>query len=390
MTAYIAGYARTPFVKFTGQFAAQPATVLGAHAVKAALARAGVSPEQVDQLVAGQVLQGGAGQNPSRQTAVGAGIPMHVPAQTINAVCLSGTEAVAQAARLINAGEADVVVAVGQESMSLAPHVIAMRGGQKYGDATLIDTVEHDGLTDAFDRIAMGALTESGNTPLGLGREAQDAFAAESHRRAAASAEFLAGEIEPFTVASRRGDTVVSADDGVRADTTAEGLAALRPAFAKDGTITAGNASQITDGAAALVIVSAAAVEKLGLAPIASIEATAFVAGPDTSLHSQPSNAISAALAKVPGAAAGDLVAVEINEAFASVGIQSTKELGIDPALVNAHGGAIALGHPIGASGARIVGTLARRLAEAGSGSLGAVGICGGGGQGSAVVLKAL
>ena len=390
MTAYIAGYARTPFVKFTGQFATQPATVLGAHAVQAALSRAGVSPDQVDQVVAGQVLQGGAGQNPARQTAVGAGIPMNVPAQTINVVCLSGTEAVSQGARLVNSGEADVVVAVGQESMSLAPHVMPMRAGTKYGPATLVDTVDHDGLTDAFDRIAMGALTESGNTPLALTREAQDVFSAESHRRAAASAEFLAGEIAPFTVASRRGDTVVAADDGVRADTTAEGLAALRPAFSKDGTITAGNASQITDGAAALVIVSADAVSRLGLSPIASIEATAFVAGPDTHLHSQPANAIKAALAKLDGVTAGDLAAIEINEAFAAVGLQSTKELGVDPARVNVHGGAIALGHPIGASGARIVGTLARQLAEAGSGSLGAVGICGGGGQGSAVVLKAL
>ena len=390
MTAYIAGYARTPFVKFTGQFATQPATVLGAHAVQAALSRAGVSPDQVDQVVAGQVLQGGAGQNPARQTAVGAGIPMNVPAQTINVVCLSGTEAVSQGARLVNSGEADVVVAVGQESMSLAPHVMPMRAGTKYGPATLVYTVDHDGLTDAFDRIAMGALTESGNTPLALTREAQDVFSAESHRRAAASAEFLAGEIAPFTVASRRGDTVVSADDGVRADTTAEGLAALRPAFSKDGTITAGNASQITDGAAALVIVSADAVSRLGLSPIASIEATAFVAGPDTHLHSQPANAIKAALAKLDGVTAGDLAAIEINEAFAAVGLQSTKELGVDPARVNVHGGAIALGHPIGASGARIVGTLARQLAEAGSGSLGAVGICGGGGQGSAVVLKAL
>ncbi len=201
MTAYIAGYARTPFVKFTGQFATQPATVLGAHAVQAALSRAGVSPDQVDQVVAGQVLQGGAGQNPARQTAVGAGIPMNVPAQTINVVCLSGTEAVSQGARLVNSGEADVVVAVGQESMSLAPHVMPMRAGTKYGPATLVDTVDHDGLTDAFDRIAMGALTESGNTPLALTREAQDVFSAESHRRAAASAEFLAGEIAPFTVA---------------------------------------------------------------------------------------------------------------------------------------------------------------------------------------------
>ena len=391
MTALIAGYARTPFTRFTGQLAAQPATALGAHAVKAALARAGVAPEQVDQVVAGQVLQGGAGQNPARQTAVGAGISFDVPAVTLNAVCLSGTEAVTQAVRLIAAGEAEVVVAVGQESMSLAPHVIPLRAGTKYGPVTLVDTVDHDGLTDAFGRTAMGALTEEGNAPLELSREDQDAFAAASHQRAAASAEFLAGEIEPFTVASRRGDTVVSADDGVRADTTAEGLAALRPAFAKDGTITAGNASQITDGAAALVIVSEAAAERLGLKPIARVEAHAFVAGPDTHLHSQPARAIAAALAKVEGgASASDLAAVEINEAFAAVGLQSTRELGLDPAIVNPHGGAIALGHPIGASGARIVGTLARQLAELGPGSLGAVGICGGGGQGSAIVLRAV
>ncbi|WP_125099357.1 acetyl-CoA C-acyltransferase [Leucobacter chromiireducens] len=390
MTALIAGYARTPFARFTGQLAAQPATVLGAHAVTAALARAGVSPEQVDALVAGQVLQAGAGQNPARQTAVGAGIPLTVPAITLNAVCLSGAEAVSQAVRLITAGEAEIVVAVGQESMSLAPHVMPLRAGTKYGSAQLVDTVERDGLSDAFDQVAMGALTEQGNAPLALTREEQDAFAAASHQRAAASAEFLAAEIAPFTVTSRRGDTVVSADDGVRADTTAEGLAGLRAAFAKDGTITAGNASQITDGAAALVIVSAAAAERLGLAPIARVEATAFVAGPDTHLHSQPSRAIAAALAKLDGVAASDLAAVEINEAFAAVGIQSTRELGIDPAIVNQHGGAIALGHPIGASGARIVGTLARQLAAAGPGALGAIGICGGGGQGSAVVLRAL
>ncbi len=389
--AFIAGYARTPFTRFTGQLAAQPATVLGAHAAKAALARAGVAPDQVDQVVVGQVLQAGAGQNPARQTAVGAGIPMNVPAITLNAVCLSGAEAVSQAVRLIASGEAEVVLAVGQESMSLAPHVIPLRAGTKYGAAQLIDTVDHDGLSDAFDQVAMGALTEQGNTLLALTREDQDAFAAVSHQRAAASAEFFAGEIEPFTVASRRGDTVVASDDGVRADTTVETLAGLRPAFSADGTITAGNASQITDGAAALVLVGEAAAARLGITPIARVEATAFVAGPDTQLHSQPSRAIAAALAKVAGGAtAADLAAVEINESFAAVGLQSTRELGIDPEIVNRHGGAIALGHPIGASGARIVGTLARQLAEAGPGALGAIGICGGGGQGSAVVLRAV
>jgi acetyl-CoA C-acetyltransferase len=389
-SALIAGYARTPFTRFTGQLAAQPATVLGAHAVRAALSRAGIAADQVDAVVAGQVLQAGAGQNPARQTAVGAGIPMSVPAITLNAVCLSGAEAVAQAARLIASGEAEVVVAVGQESMSLAPHVIPLRAGTKYGPAQLVDTADHDGLSDAFDQVAMGALTEDGNAPLGLTREEQDAFAAESHRRAAESAEFFAGEIEPFTVVSRRGDTVVAEDDGIRAGTTVETLAGLRPAFAKDGTITAGNASQITDGAAALVLVSEAAAQRLGLSPVARVEATAFVAGPDTHLHSQPARAIGAALAKLEGASVEDLRAVEINEAFAAVGVQSARELGLDAAVVNRHGGEIALGHPIGASGARIVGTLARQLAELGSGSLGAVGICGGGGQGSAVVLRAV
>jgi len=388
-TALIAGFARTPFTRFTGQLAAQPATVLGAHAVAAALSRAGVAPDQVDQVVVGQVLQAGAGQNPARQTAVGAGIPLSVPAITLNAVCLSGAEAVAQAARLINAGEAEIVVAAGQESMSLAPHVVPLRAGHRYGDATLVDTVDHDGLSDAFEQAAMGALTEAGNPSRNLNREDQDAFAARSHRLAAASAEFFAGEIAPFTVSSRRGDTVVSADDGIRPETTPETLAGLRPAFAEGGTITAGNASQITDGAAALVLVSEAAAGRLGLHPIARVEATAFVAGPDVHLHAQPARAIEAALAKL-GAPAAELRAVEINEAFAAVGVHSTRELGIDPEIVNPHGGAIALGHPIGASGARLVGTLARQLQQAGDGSLGAVGICGGGGQGSAAVIRAL
>lgn len=391
MSALIVGYARTPFTKFTGQLATQPATALGAHAAKAALARAGVAPDQVDQVVVGQVLQAGAGQNPARQTAVGAGVPMSVPSIAVNAVCLSGAEAVAQAARLIKAGEADIVLAVGQESMSLAPHVVPLRAGVKYGNVALIDTVDHDGLSDAYDQVAMGALTEGDNASLGISREDQDAIAARSHRLAAASADYLAEEIEPYTVSSRRGDVVVSADDGVRPDTTVETLAKLRPSFAKDGTITAGNASQITDGAAALVLVSESAAERFGLTPVARVEATALVAGPGNGLHAQPSNAIAAALKKVDGGAtAKDLQAVEINEAFAAVGIQSTRDLGIDPEIVNAHGGAIALGHPIGASGARIVGTLARRLAALGSGSLGAIGICGGGGQGTGIVLRAV
>jgi len=389
MTAYIAGYARTPFTKFTGQLATEAAVALGAHAVSAALERAGISPDKVDQLIGGQVLQAGAGQNPARQTAIGAGIGFNKPAQTLNVVCLSGTEAVSQANRLINAGEAEVVVAVGQESMSQAPHVAPLRSATKYGAASFQDTVDHDGLTDAFERIAMGTLTDQGNQQLGLNRCDQDAYAAQSHQRAAAHQAFLAEEIAPYTVKTRRGETVIEHDDGVRGDATAESLGNLRPAFTPDGTVTAGNASQITDGAAAVVVVSEAAVERMGLKPLARIESTAFVAGPDVQLHSQPANAIRCALDKA-GYDTDELKVVEINEAFASVSLQSAKELGIDLDVVNPRGGAIALGHPIGASGTRIVGTLARQLAEAGSGSVGAAGICGGGGQGSAIILRAL
>lgn len=387
MSALIAGYARTPFVRFNGRFAAVRAADLGAHAASAALRRAGVAPEDIQRVVVGHVLQGGAGQNPARQTAVAAGVPLGVPALTLNAVCLSGMEAVVEAARLISGGEADLVLAVGQESMSLAPHVLPARAGQKYGAMEFVDTLEHDGLTDAFEQRSMGASTEDGNTDLGLTREEQDAWAAASHRRAAVHAGFQAAEIEPYTLASRRGGTAVADDDGIRPDTTAESLAALRPAFAKDGTITAGNASQITDGAAALVLASPAAARRLGLGPLAAVESHALVAGPDVRLHSQPANAILAALEKT-GASPADLAAVEINEAFAAVAVQSARVLGVDPEIVNPRGGAIALGHPIGASGARIVGTLARQLADRGPGTLGAAGICGGGGQGSAVVLR--
>ena len=389
MTVKIVGYARTPFMKFNGALASVPGTALGAHAAKAALERAGVDPSEVQRVVAGQVLQGGAGQNPARQAAVGAGVPLNVPAIAVNAVCLSGAEAVVAGERLIASGEVDVVLAIGQESMSLAPHVQRARAGTKYGAIELIDTLEYDGLTDAAEQRSMGASTEEHNAKLSMTRESQDAVAAASHQRAAASREFLAGEIAPFTISTRKGDTVYSEDDGVRESTTIESLGGLRPAFAKDGSITAGNSSQITDGAAAVVLASDAAVERLGLTPMAEIVSHAFVAGPDRTLHEQPSNAIRAALQRA-GEKAEDLKVVEINEAFAAVAVQSTAALGIDPQIVNPHGGAIALGHPIGASGARIVGTLARQLAEMGSGSLGAVGICGGGGQGSSIVLRAL
>jgi acetyl-CoA C-acetyltransferase len=292
--------------------------------------------------------------------------------------------------RLVESGEARIVVAVGQESMSLAPHAMPRsRTGVRYGAIEMLDTMEYDGLTDAFEQRSMGASTEAYNERLGLGREEQDAFAAASHRRLAESHEFLAGEIAPYTVPGRRGDTVVDTDDGLRPDTTVESLARLAPAFGGGGTITAGNSSQISDGAAAVVVMSEETALTRGIRPIARILSHALVAGPDVSLHAQPAQAIRAALTKA-GRTIDEVSAVEINEAFAAVGVHSTELLGIDPALVNAHGGAIALGHPIGASGTRIVGHLARRLAAAGSGSLGAAGICGGGGQGSAVVLESL
>lgn len=391
MSSVIVGYARTPFVKYCGQFATLPATELGAIAARGALAKAGVDAADVDAVLAGQVLQGGAGQNPARQTAVGAGISMDVPAITLNAVCLSGTEAVAQADRLVRLGEAKVVLAVGQESMSLAPHVAPLRAGTKYGDATFIDTVAHDGLTDAFERQSMGASTEGFAGKAGISRERQDEIAARSHRLATDATEkgVFADEIVPVEVTVRRATTEVAVDDGMRADTTVDTLAGLRPAFAKDGTITAGNASQVSDGAAALVIADEAWARERGLTPLARIRSHALVAGPDVSLLSQPSNAIAAAAEKA-GVAVKDLANVEINEAFAAVSAQSVDDLGVDPEIVNIHGGAIALGHPIGASGARIVGHLARQLAWAGAGTLGAAGICGGGGQGSAIVLEAV
>lgn len=389
MSALIAGYARTPFSRFNGRFASVSATVLGAHAITAALGRAGVGPADVQRVIAGHVLQGGAGQNPARQSAVAAGIPLSVPALTLNAVCLSGMEAFVAAVRLIDGGEADVVVAVGQESMSLAPHVFNARIGQKYGALEVVDTLELDGLTDAFEGRSMGASTEEGNAEYGLDRARQDVWAAASHQRAEAHAAFHAEEIAPYTLSARTGDTVVSDDDGVRKGMTTEALGKLRPAFSQGGTITAGNASQITDGAAALVLVSEAAAERLHLSPIAAVESHALVAGPDVRLHDQPANAILAALKKI-NAGVDRLAAVEINEAFAAVSVQSAQALGISADVVNTRGGAIALGHPIGASGTRIIGTLARQLTELGPGKLGAAGICGGGGQGSAVVIRSL
>lgn len=388
-TVLVAG-ARTPNGKLLGGLGDQTATKLGAHAISAALERAGVSADQVDYVIMGQVLQAGAGQIPARQAAVAAGIPMTVPALTVNKVCLSGLNAIALADQLIRAGEIEIAVAGGMESMTGAPHLLTgQRKGYKYGDVTVKDHMALDGLTDPWDGIPMGESTENHNTRLGIKRAEQDEFAARSHNRAAAAQKDgrFDREIAPIEIPQRKGDPiVVSADEGIRPDTSVEVLGKLRPAFAKDGTITAGNSSPISDGAAAVVVMSKAKAEELGLEYLAEIVAYGQVAGPDNSLHSQPSNAIKAALAKT-GNTPADLSVVEINEAFASVGLQSTKELGIDADIVNPNGGAIALGHPIGASGARLVLTLAHELKSRGGG-LGAAALCGGGGQGDALVLK--
>jgi acetyl-CoA C-acetyltransferase len=388
--AVIVGGARTPIGRLLGSLSGLSGAELGGIAIKAALDRAGVSGDQVDYVIMGQVLQAGEGQIPARQAAVKAGIPMTVPALGINKVCLSGLDAIALAAQLIRAGEFDVVVAGGMESMSQAPHLLAgSRRGFKYGDTQLIDSMAHDGLTDAFDQVSMGESTERHNGKLGISREEQDEFAARSHQLAAAAIKngVLAQEITPVSIAQRRGEPlVVDTDEGVRADTTAESLAGLKPAFAKDGTITAGSASQISDGACAVVVMSAEAAAAAGATVLAEIGAHGVVAGPDNSLQSQPANAIHRALDKA-GLTVADLDLVEINEAFAAVAIQSMRDLGIDPDRVNVNGGAIAIGHPLGASGARIALHLIYELGRRGGG-LGAAALCGGGGQGDALLLR--
>ncbi|WP_158888178.1 acetyl-CoA C-acetyltransferase [Amycolatopsis anabasis] len=386
----ILGAARTPIGRLLGSLKDFSGAQLGGVAIKAALERAGVAPDQVQYTIMGQVLTAGAGQIPARQAAVHAGIPMDIPALTINKVCLSGLDAIALADQLIRAGEFDLVVAGGQESMTQAPHLLPKsRSGFKYGDTTLVDHMAYDGLFCAFDQVAMGASTEKYNSRYGLTREQQDEFSARSHQRAAAAiaAGTFADEIAPVEIPQRKKDPIVfDTDEGVRGDTTAEGLAKLRPAFAADGTITAGSASQISDGAAAVVVASKAKAEELGLTPLAEIGAHGVVSGPDASLHEQPSNAIKAALAKAK-LEVGALDLIEINEAFAAVGLVSTDKLGVDPEKVNVNGGAIALGHPIGASGARLAVHLVYELRRRGGG-LGAAALCGGGGQGDALLLS--
>ncbi|MBS9372927.1 acetyl-CoA C-acetyltransferase [Rhodococcus sp. B50] len=390
-SSVIVAGARTPMGRLQGSLKDFSGSDLGGVAISGALERAGVAPEQVEYVIMGQVLTAGAGQIPARQAAVAAGIPMDVPALTINKVCLSGINAIAMADQLIRAGEFDVVVAGGQESMSQAPHMLEKsRAGFKYGDVTLRDHMAYDGLHDIFTDQAMGNLTESANSgDRFVSREEQDAFAAASHQNAARAWKngLFDDEVVPVSIKQRKGDPIVfAADEGIRPETTAESLGSLRPAFSKDGTVTAGSASQISDGAAAVVVMSKAKATELGLSWIAEIGRHGVVAGPDSTLQSQPARAIAKACER-EGVDPTDLDLIEINEAFAAVGIVSARELGIDPAKVNVNGGAIALGHPLGMSGARIVLHLALELKRRGGG-IGAAALCGGGGQGDALIVR--
>jgi acetyl-CoA C-acetyltransferase len=395
MGSLIVGGARTPIGKLLGGFKDVSATDLGGYAIAAALERSGVGPEHVDYVVLGQVLQAGIGQIPARQAAVKGGIAMSVPAVTINKVCLSGLNAVALADQLIRAGECDVVVAGGMESMTQAPHLLPRsRSGFKYGDVKMTDHMAYDGLWDIFTDQAMGSLTDACNRGEQLvSREDQDAFSARSHQRAAAATArgVMAEEIVAVSVPQRRGDDVViERDEGIREGVTAESLGKLPPAFERDGSITAGSSSPISDGAAAMVVASKEAVARLGLNPIAEIGAHASVAGPDSSLQLQPANAINVAVKKQQ-INLSDLDLIEINEAFAAVGVASARALGLSAdetdERVNVNGGAVALGHPIGASGARLVLTCALELKRRGGGT-GVAALCGGGGQGDALIIS--
>ncbi|WP_432166183.1 acetyl-CoA C-acyltransferase [Streptomyces sp. bgisy031] len=386
----IIGGARTPIGKLLGALSALPAHRLGAAAIAGAVQRAGIASDDVGAVVMGTVVQAGAGPNPARQAAACAGLPMSVPATTVNKLCLSGLHAVALADLMVSAGHHDVVVCGGMESMTQAPHLLpGARTGYRYGTATAVDALDADALVCAFDGISMGAATEAYQTSLGISREEQDAFAARSHQRAAKAAQtgHFADEIVPVTVPARRAEVTVETDEGIRADTTAESLARLRPAFAPDGTITAGSSSQLSDGACALVVTSREYAERVGAEPLAEIGAYGTVAGPDPSLLAQPANAVRDALARDGSLKPSDLDLLEINEAFAGVAIHSTRELGVDPDSVNVNGGAIAMGHPVGMSGARLVLSLALELRRRGGGT-GAAALCGGGGQGDALLLR--
>jgi acetyl-CoA C-acetyltransferase len=381
--------ARTPIGKLSGAFADMDVRDLGATAIKGALAQAGLSAEQVEYVIMGQVIQAGSGQNPARKASTDAGIPMSTPSFTLNKVCLSGLDAVALADQMIQAGEYDIVVAGGMESMTGAPYMLPKaRRGYKYGGGTILDATESDGLTDVYDHESMGASTEKYAKSLGLSREEMDEVSAASHQRAADAAKNgrFEAEIVPVAVPQRKGDPIeVTEDEGVRGDTTAEGMGKLRPAFSKDGIITAGSSSQISDGAAATVVMSAKKAQELGLTPLAEIRSHGWVAGPDNSLLSQPSNAAFKAMRR-EGIEPADVELWEINEAFAAVAIQSARELGLDSDKVNTDGGAIALGHPVGATGARLAVHAAHELQRRGGGYA-VASLCGGGGQGSALIL---
>ncbi len=382
--------ARTPMGRLLGSLKGFSAAQLGGIAIKGALDKAGVAPDQVEYVIMGHVIQAGAGQMSTRQAAIAAGIPLSVPSLTVNKVCLSGIDAIALADHLIRAGEYDIVVAGGMESMTNAPHLlVGSREGVKYGDWTMKDSMAHDALFCAIDQMAMGQSTETYNARYDLTRAEQDAFSARSHELAARAAKdgLFDEEIVPVAIPQRKGDPIeFRHDEGVRADTTAESLGRLRPAFTKDGTITAGSASQISDGAAAVVVMSKVKAEELGLEWLAEVGAHGSVAGPDASLQEQPANAVLKACER-EGLAPTDLDLLELNEAFAAVGLVSTKKLGVDPEKVNVNGGAIAMGHPVGMSGARIALHLALELKRRGGG-VGAAALCGGGGQGSALILR--
>ena len=386
--SYIVAGARTPIGKMSGALASFSAADLGGIAIKAALERAGVAGNEIDHVIMGQVLMAGQGQVPSRQAAVKAGIPMNVPAVNINKVCLSGLNAIYLADQMIQAGDADIVVAGGMESMTNAPYLAdGARGGFRYGNTELRDAIIADGLWCAFDACLMGLGTER-YTGGGISRAEQDDLAMKSNQRAAAAVDKLAEEIVPISIPQRKGDPkIVSTDEGVRADTTLDTLATLKPAFDKEGTITAANASQISDGASAMVIMSEKAVKARGVSPLGQVVSYGMVAGPDSaSLLTQPSRAILAALGKV-GMKVSDLNLFELNEAFAAVGIASMRDLGISDDIVNVNGGAIALGHPIGMSGNRVALTLLHELRRRGGG-VGAAALCGGGGQGDAIIVR--
>lgn len=385
----IVAAARTPQGRLKGQLAAFTAPQLGSFAIRGALEQGRVDPADVDAVIVGQVLAAGSGQNAARQAAIGAGIGWDVPAHSVNKVCLSGLTAVIDAARMIRTGDAEVVVAAGMESMTRAPHLLmGSRDGWAYGTVEVLDHLAYDGLTDAYDRESMGASTERHNERYGLTREAQDEVAALSHQRAAAAQEsgVLDAEIVPVEVPQRRGEPVrVTRDEGVRPDTTVETLAGLRAAFAEGGSITAGNSSQISDGASAVVVATRRVAEEKGWPVLATVGASGQTAGPDNSLQAQPARAIERACEK-QGIAPADLDVVEINEAFGAVVARSQTELGLSSDIVNVHGGGIAIGHPIGASGNRLVVHAAHELVRRGGGTA-AVGLCGGGGQGEALIL---